>query len=860
MLLSDGTRLGPYEILAPLGAGGMGEVYRARDMRLNRDVALKILPPTFADDADRLRRFQLEAQAAGSLNHPNIVAVYDVGHSDGVAYVVTELLEGETLRERLQGSALPVRKAIEYGTQIARGLAAAHAKGVTHRDIKPENLFVTQDGFVKLLDFGLAKLSRAAGAGGLPATSAPTAALDTAPGVVMGTVGYMAPEQVKGAAVDHRSDVFSLGVVLYEMLASRRAFTGDSSVEIMSAIIREDPPDLPPGVPPVLERIVRRCLEKQPDQRFESARDLAFALESVSTGTGREKAVVGRRPVSKSLWIAAALLLAVAIAASGFFAGRRGWHEPSLRFRALTFRRGNILTANFANDGKTIIYSAAWDGKPAELFSTQESSPESRPLGIRNAYPSSISRNGDLALILSQDMRFGEAPGTLARVPVSGGAPREILEGVLYADWSPDGSQLAVVRGATSGQVLEYPIGNKIYETVGFIDGVRVSPRGDRIAFVDSPLSGDWAGSLVIIDTRGKKQAASTGRWVLNGFGWAPDGSEVWFSAFQPGASSDSLYAMDTRSRVRRIAELPGMYYLTDIGPDGRALMYQLATSNLAPFRAAGAAAETDLYWHDGSLVRDISPDGSYLLFSEGGLSNTSVDWDTYVRKTDGSPAVLLGKGLAMAFSPDGKWAMVNPNPDVTQPAQLLAYPLRAGSGRPLTADSIRHIAGRWLPDGERLVFVGVEPGHQLRYYVQDSMNARPRPISEEDVPFNRLADDIVISPDGKSIAALSRAGIQLLAVDGSGAHALPRAEPGVSPLAWCSDNSLLVFRPGELPARVMRVNLASGESRPWKQLSPAQRTGIGNVEPLRFLPDCETYAYSITFQLNTLYVASGIR
>jgi len=445
---------------------------------------------------------------------------------------------------------------------------------------------------------------------------------------------------------------------------------------------------------------------------------------------------------------------------------------------------------------------------------------------------------------------------------VAGGAPREILDGVFSADWSPDGSQLAVVRGAPPGQVVEYPIGNKIYETLGFIAGLRVSPRGDGIALIDAPLSGDWAASLVVIGASGKNKAVSTTWEGVGGLGWSPDGSEVWFCAYQAGTSSVSLYAMDMGGLVRRIAELPGWYYLTDVAPDGRVLLSQQPQSNFVMFRAARrGAVEIDLYWHDGSVVRDMTSDGAFLLFSEGSLSQFSADYDTYVRKTDGSPAVLLGKGLAMGFSPDGKWAMVNPNrADHTKPAQLMAYPVRAGSPHPLTADSIRHIAGRWLPDCKRLVFVGAEPGHQLRYYLQDSFEAKPRPISEESVPFNRMADDIVISPDGQTVAAVSRLGIQLLSVDGSGARALPGVEPGASPIAWCPDNSLLLYRSGEIPARVMRVNLASGEQRLWKELAPAERTAIWEIEPIRFTPDCEAYAYSAWYQPNTLYVASGIR
>jgi len=282
MTYASGARIGPYEILAPLGAGGMGEVYRARDTRLGRDVAVKVLPAAFSVDPDRLRRFQQEARAASALNHPNILTIYDVGEQEGSPYVVSELLEGETLRERLAGAALPVRKAMDYGIQIAEGLAAAHEKGIVHRDLKPENLFVTKDGRVKILDFGLAKLTRPEASG--PLTEAPTATAGTEPGLVMGTVGYMSPEQVRGQAADHRSDIFAFGAILYEMLAGRRAFGGASAADTMSAILKEEPGFAPthPDASPALEQIVRRCLEKSPGERFQSARDLAFALNNLS--------------------------------------------------------------------------------------------------------------------------------------------------------------------------------------------------------------------------------------------------------------------------------------------------------------------------------------------------------------------------------------------------------------------------------------------------------------------------------------------------------------------------------------------------------------------------------------------------
>jgi len=284
MTLEAGTKLGRYEIRSKLGAGGMGEVYRARDEKLNRDVAIKVLPAALSEDTDRLHRFEQEAQAAGALNHPNILVIYDVGKNERAPYVVSELLEGENLRDRLDHGPLSSRKSIEYGTQIARGLAAAHARGIVHRDLKPDNLFITRDEHVKILDFGLAKLVQTA-TDETVQTDVATRKVHTDPGAVMGTAGYMAPEQVRGRAVDHRADIFSFGAVLYEMLSGRRAFRGDSAIETLNAILKEEPPaitDTNPNIAPGLERVVWHCLEKAPDHRFQSASDVAFALESLS--------------------------------------------------------------------------------------------------------------------------------------------------------------------------------------------------------------------------------------------------------------------------------------------------------------------------------------------------------------------------------------------------------------------------------------------------------------------------------------------------------------------------------------------------------------------------------------------------
>ena len=532
MGLSPGSRLGPYDIVAPLGAGGMGEVYRARDTRLGREVALKVLPEGFAADPDRLARFEREARAVAALSHPNILALFDFGSHEGTAYAVTELLEGETLRERLAGGPLPVRKATEYAAQVARGLAAAHEKGIVHRDLKPENLFVTADGRVKILDFGLARQD-----GPTLDTSdtrSPTLARPTDAGTVLGTVGYMSPEQVRGQVVDARSDLFSLGCVVHEMLTGQRAFQRETGPETMTAILREDPRPLPEACPPSLARVVERCLEKTPAERFQSARDLAFALEgaTATSVTGRhaasaEEAPRSRRPVLLGLGLVA---VAAASALGGALLTRRSAPEQPT-YRQLTYQRGMVHSARFAPDQKQIVYGGAFEGQPVALFATRPDAIDSRSLGLPSADVAGISSQGDMAVLLDRHNEGGWLRvGTLARVSLDGGSPQPILENVYDADIAKDGASFAVVRQTGSGYQLEYPIGTVLFRNQGWVGLPRLSRDGRRIAFADHPYPGDDRGFVSIVGADGKAERISPDLNALQGLAWSPKGDTVWAS------------------------------------------------------------------------------------------------------------------------------------------------------------------------------------------------------------------------------------------------------------------------------------------------------------------------------------------
>jgi eukaryotic-like serine/threonine-protein kinase len=857
MALSSGARLGPYEILAPLGAGGMGEVYRARDPRLGREVAIKVLPASFSQDLDRLRRFEQEARAAGVLNHPNITAVYDIGTHDGAPYVVSELLEGETLRARLAGAALAPRKATDYAIQIAQGLAAAHEKGIVHRDLKPENLFVTKVGRVKILDFGLAKLVAPEEKG--PQTEIPTQAAATEPGVVLGTIGYMSPEQVRGQAADVRSDIFAFGAILYEMLSGQRAFSGTTSADTMSAILMKEPPDIlvtNQAVSPALERIVRHCLEKNPEERFHSAHDVAFDLETLSgiSAPGvRPSAPPSARP--RRLWpgVVLALLLA-AVGSAAYLAGRRTGIRRPPGFSQLTFRRGTVTQARFGPDGRSFVYSAAWEGNPPQLFAGRPGSVEATPLPPPGAELLAVSSSGEMALQLKPREMGLRRVGTLARAPLAGGAPREVLEGVEWADWSPDGGSLAVVRDYGGKNRLEFPIGKPLYETGGFVTHPRVSPKGDLVAFLDHPTEGDDGGALAVVDLTGRKKTLAQGWNSEYGLSWAPGGREIWFTATHSGGNR-SLYAVSLDGRERLLATTPGSLTLQDVAPDGRVLLdrnlSRLGIVALAP----GETKEHDLSWLDWSLVRDISADGRTILFDESGQGG-GPNYSIYIRRTDGSPAVRLGDGAAFSFSPDGKW--VAANPAGPPPRSLVLLPTGPGEPRRLAGSFLNCAWAKFFSDGRRIAIAGTEPGHGMRLYVQDLAGGPPRAISPEGVKSFAIA----VSPDGKLVSAIGPDGrAWVYPVDGGEPSALKDLEEGEAVTQWSPDGRFLYARNvGNLPARVFRVERSTGRRELFKEITPPDPAGLFAIFGLYASDDGKSYAYTYARNLSDLFLVEGVR
>jgi Tol biopolymer transport system component len=855
MALTSGTKLGPYEVQSSIGAGGMGEVYRARDTRLAREVAIKVLPEAFARDADRLQRFEKEARVLSTVNHPNILAIHDVGAQGDLHYLVSELLEGQTLREKMNAGPLSQRRVTEYAVEMARGLAAAHDKGIVHRDLKPDNIFITKDGRVKILDFGLAK--QTIGEAGLSGQSATVAAPTlTQPGTVMGTVGYMSPEQVRGQTVDHHSDIFSLGAILYEMISGKRAFKGDTSVETMNAILKEDLPELNESglnVTPGLDRIVRHCLEKEPGQRFQSARDLAFDLESLSSLSGAARPVTGSHLASATkfrtpLLIAIPALLLVAAAA--FWAGHATQKSSTPVFTRLTFRGGHVGAARFSPDGQTIVYSAELGDEPLQLYTTRPDAPQSRELGLKNSSILAVSKQDELAITLNHIQPMANAGGgTLARVPLTGGSPREISEAVGSADWSPDGQSLALGTLTNSSFNLEYPQGTRLYQTQGWIGDLRVSPDGNMVAFVHHSIRWDSLGTIMVVDRQGKSRVLTGSFSDARGLAWAPSGKEIWFTGSNVHLSSN-LFAVDLEGHQRLVWAGAGGVVLQDIFPDGRVLFIRENRRRGIAGLFPGHDSEIDMSWQDWSLVTRISPDGKWIFFAEEG-DGGGPRYSAYMRATDGSPAIRLGDGTPYGVSPDLKWvASIIPG----QPQQLWLLPTRAGAPKNLSQPGFDYDYALWFPDGKHLLVSGREPGKQARSYLTTMDGGVLTPVTPEGVQG-------FPTEDGKEVVSRQGDSVKFYPIDGGQPRSVPAKIPDLT-LAWSGQSGRYVIgaeRP-VVPLKLYRYDTLTGERKPWRDLVPADRAGVYVANIFDITPDARWYAYSYVRDLSDLYLVDGLR
>jgi predicted Ser/Thr protein kinase len=840
MTLSAGTLLGSYEILSPLGAGGMGEVYRARDRRLNREVAVKVLASEVQVDAGRLRRFENEARAASSLNHPNVVTVYEVGQTDGISFIVMELVDGRTLRDILREGPLSMKRLLGIASQTADGLARAHGAGIVHRDLKPENVMVRKDGLVKILDFGVAKLAKA----DLPdegKTHAPTLTALTESGVVMGTAAYMSPEQALGRSVDFRSDQFAFGSIVYEMATGRRAFRRPSAPETMAAIIREEPEPigaLSPGAPAPLCWVVERCLEKDPEERYASTRDLAWDLSRLrdqGTSSGGATTLAPRHTLWRRSIPWAAVALAIVAAIAGVATFRRAAEPPA--FRALTFRRGSTSGARFGPDGQTIFYGAAWQGKPIQLFSTRSDSTDSTALPLPSADLLAISSGGKMAIRIERP-----TGAVVAEVSLAGGVPRELFEGDVEVEYSPAGDTMVISRKGK----LEYPPGTILYDPGPEKAALqpRFSPDGRYVAFIESSANKN---SIVVVDPAGHKRTLSEGWETTTSLAWHPLTGEVWFSAREfSGYGVVNLHAVSLSGNHRIVARGPLLLLIADIAPDGRVLLraddWTETTMGLAP----GAARESDLTWFDDSRVADLSVDGKKILFTEGGIAE-GANQGVYLRDTDGSPAVRLGDGQGLALSRDGKWVIAKRN------GSLVLLPTGPGATKVIPAPGLEIELAGWLPGGNRIFFLGAAQGRPRRMYVQALEGGAPRPITPEGFIGGTA------SPDGKFVLARHEGKAYLFPIDGGEPRPLPGVVEGAT-VGFDSEGTGILFAEMGVPAKIFRYEIASGRREPWREIAVADPAGVEQFNRVVLTPDGKSYAYTFFRALSRLYVVQGLK
>jgi hypothetical protein len=831
MPLPRGERIGPYVVEAWIGAGGMGEVYRARDARLGRTVALK-LPADGLDEAAR-RRIAREARALARVPHRGIGTLFDVGEDAGRTFLVLEYLDGETLRERLDRGRLSTAEALRVARDIADTLAAAHEAGVVHRDLKPSNVMLTADG-VRLMDFGIA---------GAPANASGSTDATDALDAPQGSVPYAAPEQIEGGAADPRSDLFALGVITYEMLAGQAPFAGASRAARVAAVLGQEPPSLRDAgvtVSPALERTVLRCVAKDPRSRWQTARDLAEELRWLESGSLPRRTTRRRAPVLVAL-------VAVLAAAAGAGASRQVAVPPVPSVQRLTVRHGTVVRGRLAPDGQGFVFSAYWDGRPLEVFAGRVGQPEFRPLGLPEADLLSLSRGGDLAVLLDARRRSLGRRGTLAVVPMAGGAPRPIAEDVFWADWAPDGRELAVVREEAGQTRLELPLGHVLATTPGEITHPRVSPDGRLVAFMEHPVRGDNAGHVSVVDRAGRKRVLSRPSSDMWGLAWRPDGREVWFTGRAPTA-------VTLEGEERPLAALPGVVpTIQDVADDGRLLVVTAMHPSGMTARLKGAGEEEDVTWMDRSRSAAISSDAAALLFHESGVAG-GTSYATFLRRRRDSYPVKLGPGTALALSPDGQWAVSM----TRSPPALLLLP--TGVGQPITLSHAGFAYQRWaawLPEGRGLLFSATENGRAARAYHLPLSGGTPRPVTAEGVL------PLAASPDGRRLLTRDAEGRHHVQdwTEAGTAVEVKGLGPDETPIGFHADGRMLYVRPRSVrPVPVHRLDPATGARTLAFTIRPPEAQGLVDVSRVQVTPDGAHYAYSYERVFAHLYVMGGVR
>ena len=837
-------------MLSTLGSGGMAEVYRARDTRLGRDIALKVVNEALAGDPELVRRFQQEARLAGSLNHPNLVAVYDFGIHEGAPYFITELLKGESLRQRLTRGRVPTDTALEWGAQLAQGLAAAHAQGIVHRDVKPENVFVTSDGHLKLLDFGIAKLteaSRPEGPHGLLDETVTPASEATGTGAIIGTPAYMSPEQVRGEKLDARTDIFSLGAVLHEMLSGRRTFPGGSLAESGHAILHDEPSPLE-DVPGAVDQLVRRCLAKDPEARIQSSRDLAFALEMLR-GEELPRRFVGKGLRFNPRWWWALVLLAAVGAAATLVRLRAPRAPGPITSERVTLRTIPLYRqARFTPDGR-IVFNARFTGVDA-IFERQLASPSIHPLGFENLEFEAVSPTNEFAVFVGRRFASAGPPPALARVSGAGGSPQVVAENVDSADWSPSGT-LAIVRHTGTRRALEYPIGKSLFEVTDptWLDDVRVSPNGDVLGFIRHP-DGSFAGEAVVIDLSGKTRRVSRHWHRMRGLAWSPDGDELWYTAGE--RLGTDIQAMPLRGPERTVYSGLNTTLLKDISPDGRVLVSQGLFERDITFLGEGITNPRSLSWYERDGPARLSPDGRWVISSGWDLQTRRL---AMLRRTSGEAPQMLGEGWALDLWQDGTALLLPESADL-----LTLLATRGESRRDVPLPGFDVSTTRFAGGTNRAISVARAPSDKgYRLYSVDLRTGAVAPLSEEVVdddslevsPGARWAATCILS-NGKEVPAiLSLSGGELLTISDLG--------PDLRPAGWANDDELWLASVNPADRSTFMLIRYSVKRRLTQGKRIVGSGGSGTVSAIHVTPDGRNIVFTQERETGHLYVIRGL-
>ena len=838
-----------YRIDRELGAGGMATVYLAEDLKHNRMVAVKVLKPELAV-AIGAERFLAEIKTTANLQHPHILALHDSGEVNGTVFYVMPYVEGESLRDRLEREKqLPIDDALRIAGEVADALQYAHERGVIHRDIKPENILL-QRGHAVVADFGIALAASKTGGARMTET-----------GMSLGTPTYMSPEQAMGAReVDARTDVYSLGCVLYEMLAGEPPFVGPTAQSIVAKVITESPKSLTGqrrSVPPHVDEAVQTALEKLAADRFASAGAFSEALKNESASLLHSSAYrqphSAKRSRSNALKWGSAIIGAAALMTAAYAVGRRSESAGSnaaLSMAQKTYRVQTIFSARYGSRGETIVYSAAENGSTPRIYSLTAAYPLPRPFGDSGTQLLSVSSKDEMAVLVGAGWTHHRVfIGTLARMPIGGGTAREVLTSVRDADWSPDGSQLAVVHEVNGNDQLEYPIGTVLYTTQGYLSDVRVSADGHRIAFLEHPQKGDDRGMVAVVDLKKSHQLLTPQYSAIEGLAWTPRGALVFGAS--AGGGITTLNEVTTGGKVRPGVPGVGNETIHDIARDGRRLIVRDDYFKRIWVKLAGESEPRDLSWLDVSFFPILSGDGSLLAFGDGS-SSAGANYATMLRRTDGSAAVNLGEGAVLGMSRDKQWVL---SMLPTSPMHLALYPTGAGSSRRLDNGEFVSIDNAaFLGDGSDIVVCGSEPGKDSRCYVRALSGGTFRPFTPEGVR------GLVVSPDGQSIITLVGGAFRKFAVRDGSSQGVPGLTPDDLVIRYSPDgNSIWTRQKNVLPLRIEAVDLRTGvRSRLLPDFGTHQAVVLNNLE-VSLADDPRTYAYMERESSSYLFELTGM-